>query len=237
MNGFEITFFEKYLAEDENLEAVIHMHFTKIINRIFLTFWLFIFLPIIIYYYSDRISGIIPFYVIEIYLIFIYLKLTYDLFDWYNDVWIITNKWIINMDWSLFSINKTFLWYENIEAIEISQKSFIDRIWNRWDIILHQFGEDEFVFEDAKIPYEAIWEIEKFKSEAKEEPKEENNDKFDMVINTLSEVVKTHINWQNTKKENEQNIIKEGTEEDKKRKFFEEKVKEARKKEWTIDLR
>jgi len=229
MNGFEITFFEKYLTEDEELISVVHMHWIKVIDRLILTFWLAIFIPIIIYYYSDRINEFIPFYFMEWYLIFIFLKIVYDLFDWYNDVWIITNKWVINLDWTLFTVNTTNLWYENIEAVEVEQNNIIDKILNKWNIILHQFWEDEFVFEDAKIPYEAIEEIERLKTKMGEVI-ETKDDKFDLVMETLSEVVKNHLNendFSNKKQENNKHMSE----------YLDQRIKQVEQKEWTIDLR
>ncbi len=57
----------------------------------------------------------IPFFVFEIYLLLIFSKLIYDIFNWYNDVWIITDSGVVDLDWALFSTDMTTVKFENIE--------------------------------------------------------------------------------------------------------------------------
>jgi hypothetical protein len=51
----------------------------------------------------------------EIYLIIIFLKLVYDIFNWYNDVWIITETGVVDLEWALFKTTTNSVNYENIE--------------------------------------------------------------------------------------------------------------------------
>jgi hypothetical protein len=71
---------------------VIHTHPIEIIVPIIAKLFLFVFIPVILYLYALFIQTILPFYVVEIYLILIYIKIIYDIFDWYNDVWIVTEE-------------------------------------------------------------------------------------------------------------------------------------------------
>lgn len=100
MNKFELDFFTKYISEEQQILWIIHKHFSVIFLKIF--FWLSIaILPTFIFYQSPVLKDFIPFYILEIYLNLIYLKIIYDIFDWYNDVWIIHSNWITDLNWSL----------------------------------------------------------------------------------------------------------------------------------------
>ena len=66
---------------------------------------LFAVLPSVFYYYSISIQKIVPFYALEILLIIVFIKTIYDIFDWYNDVWIITDCSVIWLERSLLKEN------------------------------------------------------------------------------------------------------------------------------------
>jgi hypothetical protein len=67
------------------------------------------------YYESGRFQELIPFSYFEIYLILVYLKVIYDVFDWYNDAWIITERNVIDLKWALLYIRVNSVDYESIE--------------------------------------------------------------------------------------------------------------------------
>jgi hypothetical protein len=52
---------------------------------------------------------------LEIYLFIIYIKIIYDIFDWYNDVWIITDSGVVDLDWSIFKTKMSTIDFDNIE--------------------------------------------------------------------------------------------------------------------------
>jgi len=225
MNNFETTFFKKYVPEWQEIKEVIHQHWIKITWRIF--FWLFwwTIIPSFIYYYSYRIKELIPFYFLEALLILVFIKLIYDIFDRYNDVWILTNDEVIDLKWKLFKTNTKTINYNNIEWIEVEQNWFIDKILKKWDLIIHKIWDDVFKLEECINPYKAVDKIETISSEIAEEIED---NKFDMVMETLSWVVEDYLerkwleqsSWKIYKKINEEEVI--GKVENKK---------------WTIDLR
>jgi len=92
MNSFEKKFFLRYLPEETEIYEVIHRHMILIIEKLFVWLTLFVCLPSFLYYQSYRLKELIPFYFFEIFLLLIFIKLVYNIFDWYNDVWIISNK-------------------------------------------------------------------------------------------------------------------------------------------------
>lgn len=225
MNKFESKFFDKYIPEWHTIKTIIHEHWIKIVNSLVLSFWMAVFVPTMVYYYSGRIQELVPFYAFEIYLIVIFFKILYDIFDWYNDVWIVTDKWVVDLDWALFKTNMKTVNYENIEWVEVEQNSIWDKILRKWNLVIHKIWDDVFMLEDARIPYKALNEIEKTREEIKELGEDEE-DKFDMVMDTLSWVVKEYLwkNWFPRRWESADD-------------FREELLEKSKSKSWTIDLR
>jgi hypothetical protein len=44
-----------------------------------------------------------------------FIKIIYNVFDWYNDVWILTEDGVTELDWKLFSNNTVSVRYKSIE--------------------------------------------------------------------------------------------------------------------------
>jgi hypothetical protein len=72
-------------------------------------------IPAFIYYQSERLQENIPFYILEILLFFVFLKIVYELFNWYNDVWIITDNAVYDIEWSLLKTRVESIHHDNIE--------------------------------------------------------------------------------------------------------------------------
>ena len=236
MNNFEKTFFKKYIPEGQEVRWIIHEHWIKIADNILLRLGLFTFVPSFLLYNSFSLQESVNFMYFEIYLILIYLKLIYDIFNWYNDVWIIYDEWVIELNWSLFKTSTSSVKYENIEWIWVEQYWIWDKILNKWDIILNKIWDDEFRLVDAKVPYEALNEIERISNEIKNSAAEEqeilNKTKFELIIEALWWVVDNYLEekWLDSKK-----ILtkKRGDRTSYRKDFSEEIVLE----EGTIDLR
>ena len=225
MNSFEHKFFEKYVPEGHEIKAIVHEHWIKIVDNLFLAFWLAVFVPTFLYFFSERMQELIPFRAFEIYLFIIFFKIIYDIFDWYNDVWIITDKAVVNLEWALFKTDMKTVNYENIEWIEVEQNSIWDKLLNKWDLVIHKIWDDVFVLEDTVAPYNALNIVEKYKTEVLEY-QEESEDKFDLVMDALSWVVKDYL-WKNGLPNRYQ------WSDD----FREELAEEIKSKNWTVDLR
>jgi hypothetical protein len=233
MNKFQEKFFEKYIPEWQTIQAIIHEHWFRIIDSLTLNIWLLVFIPSFLFYYSITIQENIPFYYFEIYLFIIYIKIIYDIFDWYNDVWIITDKAVIDLDWALFNTNMKTVNYENIEWVEVEQYWIMDTLLNKWDVVVHKIWDDEFRIIDAAKPYVAVDIIEE-KSKEFGKPEEEI-DKFDLVMDTLAWVVKQYMQKKSPCEwPCKSNYIKDDYyDED----LIEEKIEKIKNNNWTIDLR
>jgi hypothetical protein len=154
----------------------------------------------------------------------VYIKIIYDIFDWYNDAWIVTNEWIICVIRSLFKTKSNAINYENIEWVGVEKKSVLDKILSKWDLIINKIWDDDLVLKNAIKPYKAVNLIEWLKEENETGTEDE---KFDMVMDALSWVVWDYLHENKT-------LEKGQDEEENKSKKEVEKIKNE---EWTIDLR
>lgn len=222
MNPFEEDFFSKYIPEWQEIMWVIHKHFISIAPRLILLLSFWVLLPSFFYYYSFSLKQLIPFFVLEIYLFLVYIKIVYDVFDWYNDVWIVTDKSVIELEWSLFKKNVVSVWFENIEWLEVEKNWVADTILKKWEIIIHKIWDDVFALEEAYKPELAISYIEECISDFKEGS--HKPDRFDVMMDHLWWMVEEYLDRQRIKEMEESN-------------FKYEKIWSVEWKNETIDLR
>ncbi len=168
MKKFDKYFFRKYLIEWDQMLLVVHKHIIEILDKylFWMTFWVLI--PSFLYYYSDNFKEI-PFYMLEIWLFFVFIKMVYDIFDWYNDVWIVTNTGIIELNWSLFTNDVVSVKFEKIEWMQVEQYWFIDTLLNKWDLVIHKIWDDSFVLENAANPFKVVDEVGEIRKDEGEE--------------------------------------------------------------------
>lgn len=229
MNKFDELFFSWYVTHGTKLVTIVHKHIIVIIDKIIINYFFWVIVPSFLYYYSDTIKSYIPFFVLEIFLLGMFIKWLYDIFDWYNDAWIVTEDWVIDLDWKLFNSNSVAVKYAGIEWLEFIEKGMIDAALWKWDIVIHKvWGGNKFILENAA---NAMWNIEmidkrlketkkKTQSHTKEEVKEPEN--FETVLKALSAVVEwyLHNSWYKKDDSEEKKAL----------------IKEIKKMWWAIDL-
>ena len=191
MNTFDQKFFAKYVPEWQEIHEIIHSHPLNIIWLLFIWISLWVFLPTFMYYFSEWIRNIIPFIVLEIYLYFLYILLIYKIFDRYNDAWIITEKWVTELNWKLFKTKMQTIEYEDIEWMEVSENWPLDKLLKKWDLIIHKIWNESFALHNSISPYKGLDIIESLKNNANNNEYEEK--KLDLIINTLSWVMEEYL--------------------------------------------
>ncbi len=222
MNKFETSFFNKYITEWQEIKWIIHIHFIDIFAQIFLWLSMWAILPSFMYFYSELIQNLIPFYYLESLLIFVFIKTIYEVFNWYNDVWIVTNNSIVSLEWALFKTDSLSIDYDKIEWMEVEQDWILDKIFNKWNLVIHKFWDDSITLFNAINPYDWLNLIEEIDDEINE--KQLNDDwKHDIIMDALSWVVENYLHNKINTDENKEEINKI--------------IKKIEKKEWTIDLR
>lgn len=232
MNKFDQIFFSKYVSEWTEILTIIHKHIIVIIDKIIMNYFFWVIVPSFLYYYSDTIKSFIPFFVLEFFLIWMFIKWLYDIFDWYNDAWIITEDWVVDLDWKLFSSNSISVKYKSIEWLEIIEKWFLDSLFGKADIIIHKmWWWNKFILENAANAFKDIEiidaKLKKLKSKNNgdlnngdlKKPVEQN---FETVLKALTKVVEWYLedNWYKKDDSEEKNAL----------------IKEVKRKWWAIDL-
>lgn len=244
MNSFDKTFFVKYIPEWQEIKEVFHRHWIKVIDDIILWIWLWVLIPSFIYYNSLLLQETIDFIYLEIYLIIMYIIIIYKIFDWYNDVLIMTNIWVIKLNWSLLKTNMISTDYEHIEWVEVDKNWIFDTVLKKWDLIIHKFWDDEIVFDKAKEPYKIVNEIETITSQIEHKTED---DKFDLMMDTLGWIVQNFLDKNEKNREDlfeddinnySKNIKKDNSKYKKFSKQLQEDfMKKVEDEKWTVDLR
>jgi len=71
-----------------------------------------------------------------------FILVLYKVVDWYADVWILTDRGIIDVRWSLVMLDTTFTEYHDISAIQFSQNTLFDKMFRIGDITVHKMGDE-----------------------------------------------------------------------------------------------
>lgn len=222
MNKFESNFFKKYIPEWQEIKWILHIHFMEIFAKLFLWLWLWAMIPSFLYYYSERIKDLVPFFALETLLIAVFIKLVYDIFDWYNDVWIVTDYWVIALERAFMKTNTVSVDYEKIEGLEVEQTWVNDKLLKKWNLIIHKFWKDSVILQNAINPYAWVDLIEDMSEEAANR-KTVEDDKFDIIMDALGWVVENYL-WNKEKVDDKQ-------------KELNKVINKIEKNNWTIDLR
>lgn len=88
----------------------------------------------------------------------------FKLFDWYNDVWIVTRSGVIDLVWSPFTKNTTFTEYKDITGIESNEQNWFDSFVKMGDLIVHKIGADLRITRISR-PAVAVAKIQEMKNE------------------------------------------------------------------------
>ncbi len=223
MNSFEKTFFKKYIPEDAEIHAVIHRHIVLILDRLFIFIFWFTILPAFIYWQSERVQNLVPFEYLEIYLICIFAKITYDIFNWYNDAWIITKDTLYDVRWSLLKSSVESVSYESIEWIEAEQNNIWDKMIGKGNLVVLKSWDDALRISDIKDPITASNLLSEF-THKEEAPAEK--DRFDLILETLNGVVNEYLDRKWLRQVEKDMWLSR-----------DDYMKEVESDEWTIDLR
>lgn len=129
----------------------------------------------------------------------VYLALIFQVFDWYNDVWIITNRGIVDVTWNIFSGSTSYLAYEAVKGIEVKSNSILDSVFDKGDIWIHLDDEHhEFYLPDASGPQSIVEYIhavidEMHSHNEEEEHHVDDRQPFELLLDTLTDMVREHL--------------------------------------------
>lgn len=157
MDRFQSLFFSSYVAPEEEIQHVFHRHFFIIIEDIVLWILFGLIVPGIIYTFNIfSIQLMIQGWHIYAYIFLIYFVLIYKIFDWYCDVWILTDKTLIDLRWKWFTSNLVLIPFDKIEGIEVRTYSWIYSILGISDIVAKLLGNESLILKNASNPTELV---------------------------------------------------------------------------------
>lgn len=235
MNQFDILYFSKYIGEWDELLFVCHRHPILVIDEVIL--WTFFggLVPTFFYFQNTfSIANFIGIYYFQAFLFAVYLGLIYQIFNWYNDVWLLTRRGIIDIEWNVFSGSTHFIEYDDIQGIQLNVNGFLDTAFWKGDIrISLEWARGEFFLSDAQDPQIVSEYIQSILDDLHSHndlnhgsEDEIGGDKkpFELLLDTLTDIVREHLEkkWY----ENKENLLEQ-------RKYIKETLKHVS----TIDLR
>lgn len=205
MNSFEEHFFAKYVPEWQKIRGIVHIHWLDIIGKILIGLFLWAFIPSYLYILSERLRDLVPFIALEVLLFLVFIKVVYDIFDWYNDVWIITDHGVVSLERALFKTTTQTLWFNNIEGIEVEKNGIIDSLFRKWDLVIHKIWSDTFILPNANRPYISIDLIESIKEESMQES--EPDHRLSLIMDALWGVVDNYLDKKDKNKQKDDDFM------------------------------
>lgn len=140
--------YRSYLAEGETIQFVIHRHLFMQLKDFGRVFFFGIFLPLFGWWLFPEIGlfalvwGIVGAF-----------RFIYEFFDWYYDVWLVTNVSIIEILWKgFFEKSSARIEYHIIQGIGYEVKGFWRTIFNYGMVALDKFTGNPSVFDGAVNP-------------------------------------------------------------------------------------
>lgn len=115
----------------------------------------------------------------------------YKFFDWYLDVWIATENNLVDLRWKFFQSTVLYTPYAKVEGIQIRTRSWWTSLLGMSDVVVKLSGMDEFTLVSAGSPNEIITYLQEMTSSPHHhEDEDDDREPFDILVDTLSGVVK-----------------------------------------------
>jgi len=193
MSTFDTLFFEQHVNPDEKIEQVFHRHIFVMIEDILVWIFFGVVVPGFLFYHDlfGLRTNLESTYVYA-YLLFIYFILLYKVFDWYLDVWIGTDHTLVEMQWKWFTPQLVYTPYDKIEAIELRTHTWLHSLLGISDVRANLMGEEAHVLRSAAKPKELVEYLQNA-VKPKKGGDADDREPFEVLVDTLSGVVKDHL--------------------------------------------
>lgn len=196
MSNFDFLFFEQYINDDEKIEQVFHRHIFVMLEDLLIWLLFALIVPaFLLYFDAFGLKTMVDSSYIHAYLFLLYFILIYKIFDWYLDVWIATDSTLVEMRWKWFTPQLMYIPYDKIESIEVRTHSWLYSIVGISDVRINMAGDEFHVLTSAEKPKDAVQFLQDKTRPPKEEKNEATDDRepFEVLVDTLSGVVKWHL--------------------------------------------
>jgi len=188
MANFDTLFFEQHINDDEKIEKVFHRHFFVIIEDLLIWVFFALIIPTFLYYYNvfDLQKIIADRSYVHAYLFLVYFILLYKIFDWYLDVWIATDRTLVEMRWKWFTQQLLYIGYEKIESIEVRTPSWLYSVAGISDVRIHLAGDEHHTLTSAAFPKEIVQYLQDATQPKKPSESPDDREPFEVLVDTLS---------------------------------------------------
>lgn len=141
-------FYRGYLGEGEHIVHVIHRHIFMQSKDFLRIIFFGLFLPFFFWWLFPQIALFA-----SIWLAIGMIRFFYEFFDWYYDVWLVTNVSIIEIMWQgFFEKSSSRIEYHTIQGIGYEVKGMLRTLFNYGSITLEKFAGNPSVFDGARGP-------------------------------------------------------------------------------------
>lgn len=146
---FSHRLFKEHLDDGEKIIEIAHRHILVLKLSIAKTMAFGIFTPILLYVLFPK--GLLIFLIwggVGV------AGLIYHWFDWYYDVWLLTNHGVVDIEYNgIFDMTSTRIDYHMIEGTSYTIKGLIQTMFNYGDITIDKLGaQTSVVLKDAAAP-------------------------------------------------------------------------------------
>lgn len=186
MNRIRDFLYRSYLGDGEKIIFVIHRHIFLQMTDFFKIIFFGLLLPVFVWWLFPQVA------VITTVWIFIgVIRFIYEFFDWYYDVWLVTNVSIIEIMWEgFFQKSSARIEYHIVQGMGYEVKGFIRTIFNYGDITIEKFTGTPSVFKGALWPKR---KIERLGAAQEEFVKHKNYRDHHALQNLLADLLQQHV--------------------------------------------
>lgn len=140
--------YKGYLNGDEEIQFVIHRHLFLQVKHFLVIFLFGIALPSFAWWLFPEIMLFAV-----VWLAIGVARFLYEFFDWYYDVWLVTNQSIVEIMWKgFFDKSSARIEYHTIQGIGYEVNGLLRTIFNFGDIALEKYAGSTSVFAGAVSP-------------------------------------------------------------------------------------
>lgn len=156
MDGFS-KFHFKGVGEDEEIIKVVHRNWFYIFQQFFLLIVMAVIFFLAIFFsglFGAESKNLMAFFV-NFFILVIWIYGFMIWIDYYYDLWIITNKRIVNIEQhGMFMRKVSEMEYSKMQDITVEVSGFLPTVINYGDVKIQTAAEDsEFVFRTVSDPY------------------------------------------------------------------------------------
>jgi uncharacterized membrane protein YdbT with pleckstrin-like domain len=182
-----LFFFKGHLEEGEEIIHIVHKHWFVILSGMMKVFLLGFVIPALLYYIFPLTFF---FWLMILWVILAFLKMTYIILNWYLDAWLLTNMAIIDVIWEGFFKRSTQrIEYKSIEQVSYTFSGVTQTLYNYGSLHIQQPGGVTSI-EDIDKPKKVASQISQLQEKYMKEQKYSDEEALKDI---LTGMIKRHI--------------------------------------------